>query len=556
MKNFHFLFVILILISCKRQEFAPTYSNAAFSHLDSLENFSVFQIIPADDKLILEEGWELHGWDTIPGKIFPNNYVSEKTNLPHRISQPNSNIWYSNNLKLSEGYLWINADDGAQLWVNGERVLQNAEMFFPIKKSNDASIEIQIRVINNAASGGLRQVFFVKREIWEKLLQDKENNFETAIQKAKEKLWLDNDYPDNWNDYPIWYSSPVLIPINKDSLMLRWTGEKNADAKLHFGHDPNMVVNTKDVVEKNGVYSVVVSVKKCNYFHFEMNKTISPLFQASISPGPTAVSFAVWADSQGGWETFSDIIKVMNSKNPQFTVGIGDLVGNGGEAWQYVKLLGHLHEVPVPHYLFPGNHDYDHSYNDWIPTHFNQNVKYQNQQNYQFWQEGPCAFIALDPNENFPVGVDLNSEQYVWFKKTISSEAWKNAPWKIIFVHQPPFSQGWLGYHGEESIQKLLKPYWESELIDVVVSGHTHDYERLITTSTNDHQTAFLILGGAGGGLEPENSKENYPQMDVLIRKHHFGWFEIDKDMLEFKAIDIEGNIIDSFVLKKEEKII
>jgi hypothetical protein len=117
MKNFHFLLVILILISCKRQEFAPTYSNAAFPHLDSLENFSVFRILPAEDKLMLEEGWELHGWDTIPGKtaLFPNNYVSEKINLPHRISRPNSNIWYSNNLELSEGYLWINADDGAQL---------------------------------------------------------------------------------------------------------------------------------------------------------------------------------------------------------------------------------------------------------------------------------------------------------------------------------------------------------------------------------------------------------------------------------------------------------
>jgi hypothetical protein len=111
-----------------------------------------------------------------------------------------------------------------------------------------------------------------------------------------------------------------------------------------------------------------------------------------------------------------------------------------------------------------------------------------------------------------------------------------------------------LGYHGEKNIQNLLKPYWESGLIDVVVSGHTHDYERLIT-STNEHQTAFLILGGAGGGIEPEDSRENYPQMDVLIRKHHFGWFKIDEASLEFKAIDIEGKIIDSFVMKKEKKI-
>lgn len=550
MKNFHFLFVILILISCKRQEFTPTYSNAAFPYLDSLENFSVFQIIPAEDKLMLEEGWELHGWDTIPGKIFPNNYVSEKINLPHRISRPNSNIWYSNNLELSEGYLWINADDGAQLWINEERVLQNDEMFFPIKGSTQASHKIQIRVINNAASGGLKQVFFVKREIWEKLLQDKENNFESSVQKAKEKLWLNNENPDNWKDYPIWYSSPVLIPISRDSLMLRWTGEKNARTKLHFGHDPNMIVNTKDAVEKDGIYSVIVSSKKCHYFHFEMNKTVSPLFKANISPSSTNVSFAVWADSQGGWKTFSEITEQMNRKNPQFTIGIGDLVGNGGEPWQYVKLLGHLHGVPVPHYLFPGNHDYDHSYNDWIPTHFNQHLKYQNQKNYHFWQEGPCAFIALDPNENFPVGIEKGSAQWEWFEKSIQSEVWRNSPWKVVLVHQPPFSQGWKGYSGEKTILELLKPYWESGLIDLVVSGHTHDYERLLINNKTN-QTAFVIVGGAGGNLEPKADQESFPKMDKLIRAHHFGWIVADQEQLVFEAIDIEGKVIDRFVLKK-----
>jgi hypothetical protein len=423
-------------------------------------------------------------------------------------------------------------------------------MFFPIKASTETSHKIQIRVINNAASGGLRQVFFVKREIWEKLLQDKENNFESAIQKAKEKLWLDNEYPENWNDYPIWYSSPVLIPISKDSLMLRWTGEKNVKAKLHFGHEPQMVVSTKEVTEDNGVYSAIVSAKKCHYFHFEMNKTVSPLFKATLPPNTKPVSFAVWADSQGGWETFSEIAEQMNRKNPQFTVGIGDLVGNGGEPWQYVKLLSQLHEVPVPHYLFPGNHDYDHSYNDWIPTHFNQNLKYQNQKNYQFWQDGPCAFIALNPNENFPVGVDLNSKQHDWFQEKINSKAWKNTPWKIVFVHQPPFSQGWKGYKGEKSVLDLLKPYWESGLIDLVVSGHTHDYERLLKEN-KINQTAFVIVGGSGGNLEPKAEQESFPKMDKLIRAHHFGWVVAGEEQLAFEALDIEGKVIDMFVLKK-----
>ncbi|WP_373495110.1 metallophosphoesterase [Aquiflexum sp.] len=551
MKNTLLLFTLLLLISCKREEFTPTYSSSAFTFLDSLLNLSANQIISDEDRLVLEDGWEFYGWDTMPGKTasFPDISLGEKIQLPHKISHPNSNVWYLNRLNQSDGYLWINADDGAQLWINGERVLQNSELFFPIPKT-ETLMEIHVRVINNAASGGLRQVFWVNKEIWEKSVKEREDNFSLTIKIAKENLWMEGNFPKNWKEYPIWYSSPVLIPISKDSLMLRWTGEKNAKAKLHFGHDPNMVVNTKEVMEENGIYSAIVSSKKCHYFHFEMNKTVSPLFKATLAPSTKSISFAVWADSQGGWETFSEIAKQMKNKNPQFTVGIGDLVGNGGDSWQYVKFLSQLHEVPVPHYLFPGNHDYDNSYNEWVPTNFIQNLKYKNQKNYQFWQEGPCAFIALDPNENFPVGINIQSEQYDWFQKTINSDAWKNAHWKIVFVHQPPFSQGWKGYKGEKSILDLLKPFYESGQIDLVVSGHTHDYERLILDN-KANQTAFVIVGGAGGNLEPEAEQEPSPKMDKLIRVHHFGWIVVDQEQLEFEAVDVEGRVIDRFVLKR-----
>jgi hypothetical protein len=64
-------------------------------------------------------------------------------------------------------------------------------------------------------------------------------------------------------------------------------------------------------------------------------------------------------------------------------------------------------------------------------------------------------------------------------------------------------------------------------------------------------KTAFLILGGAGGGLESDDIKEAYPKMDILIRKHHFGWIEADNKKLDFKAIGMSGEVIDYFSLEK-----
>jgi hypothetical protein len=558
MKKLLFFIALLILFSCKREDFSPTFSRSAFDHLDSVMHVSPLENLPVEEILLIENGWNFLGWDNNAGKVasVPMLLKTEVIGLPHRIPYANSNIWYANELVLDKGYLSIQADDGAQLWINGKQVFQNSFGVFPIENSPKEPASILIRVINNAVSGGLTRVFWVQKDVLENSINQHQKALVLKIQKAKEDLWTGENLPDNWADYPIWYNDPVIFPKGDDSLMLRWSGEKNVRAKLHYGHEPKMVLTTLDVLEENGIYSALVPAKKCHYFHFEINHTVSPLFKLESNVKTESTTFAVWADSQGGWDTFAKILQEIKIHNPEFTVGVGDLVGNGAKGWEYIRLQNELHQVPVPHYLLPGNHDYDGSYNNWIPENFNLYQKYKGEKNYQFWKKGPCVFIALDPNENFPVGIEKGSEQYDWFRKTISSKEWANAPWKIVFVHQPPFSQGWKGYQGEKSIQNLLKPYWESGLIDVVVSGHTHDYERLILPPNNDHQTAFLILGGAGGGIEPEKIKENYPQMDVLIRKHHFGWFEIDKDMLEFKAIDIEGKIIDSFVLKKEKKIL
>jgi len=169
---------------------------------------------------------------------------------------------------------------------------------------------------------------------------------------------------------------------------------------------------------------------------------------------------------------------------------------------------------------------------------------------YQFWREGPFAFLALDTNENFPVGIGKGTGQWEWFEKSIQSEIWKTSPWKIVLVHQPPYSQGWKGYSGEKTILDLFLPYWESGLIDLVISGHTHDYERLMIEQPSS-KTAFLIVGGAGGNLEPKGDLEPIPKMDTVIRTHHFGWITADQQKLEFEALDLEGKVIDQFVLNK-----
>jgi hypothetical protein len=82
-----------------------------------------------------------------------------------------------------------------------------------------------------------------------------------------------------------------------------------------------------------------------------------------------------------------------------------------------------------------------------------------------------------------------------------------------------------------------------------VISGHTHDYERL-TKQFGNQKTTFLIVGGGGGSLEPVESSTE-PKMDKVIKKHHFGRFMIDGNKLEFRAMSAGGETIDSYNVKK-----
>jgi hypothetical protein len=83
-------------------------------------------------------------------------------------------------------------------------------------------------------------------------------------------------------------------------------------------------------------------------------------------------------------------------------------------------------------------------------------------------------------------------------------------------------------------------------LIDFVIAGHTHDYERL-TLNFSGNSVHFLIVGGAGGGLEPKDKSSDYPKMDRVIKEHHFGILDLGKDSFNLRVFNLEGEIIDQF---------
>ena len=88
--------------------------------------------------------------DSVP--CFSN---ADLVRLPHRLMLPNRVLWYQRDVLISKDVcIEVRADDGAQVWRNGRRILMASNGLFCLDGSVDTS-SLVIRVLNNASRGGL-----------------------------------------------------------------------------------------------------------------------------------------------------------------------------------------------------------------------------------------------------------------------------------------------------------------------------------------------------------------------------------------------------------------
>lgn len=99
---------------------------------------------------------------------------------------------------------------------------------------------------------------------------------------------------------------------------------------------------------------------------------------------------------------------------------------------------------------------------------------------------GLVQVFGLDADCSEVDGTTSTSTQGVWLQKALANST---APWKIVMLHNSPFSSG--SSHG--SHPRLQWPFqtWGA---DVVLSGHDHLYERILKNGGFPY-----IVNGLGG---------------------------------------------------------
>jgi len=157
-------------------------------------------------------------------------------------------------------------------------------------------------------------------------------------------------------------------------------------------------------------------------------------------------------------------------------------------------------------------------------------------------EEGaPLAqFFAIDSSK-------MDKEQLVWLEKELTES---RATWKIPFFHHPLYSSG--RTHGSDrKLRANLEPLFTRYGVQVALSGHDHIYERI-----KPQQGVIYFVSGSGGKLRKGDIRRNDPLFaagnDEVC---HFMLFEIEADEIHFRAIDINGAVIDQGVVSAKRNV-
>lgn len=191
-----------------------------------------------------------------------------------------------------------------------------------------------------------------------------------------------------------------------------------------------------------------------------------------------------------------------------------------------------LQSAPV--YPAAGNHDYRTDsagpYRDVFVLPDN-GVPGKSERWYSF-DRGDVHFVVLDSEL-------VGSEQLTWLEGDLATN---EREWTVATVHEPPYSSG---EHGSAmDVREELCPLLERHGVDLVLSGHDHDYERTVPMNG----PVYVVTGGGGVGTRPVglSSFTAYAE-DVL----HFVWVRVEGDALHLRAIDATGREFDSVRIQR-----
>lgn len=269
----------------------------------------------------------------------------------------------------------------------------------------------------------------------------------------------------------------------------------------------------------------------------------------NLSPKNSLFSFVVYGDSRDGYEIHRGILSLIQAKNPDFVVNVGDMVNNGCDADLWDNYLDIVKDVCVnqegvvcnessdyldtKYYPVIGNHDKVDECPDNYFTVFPFLKKEGEGQRYYSFGYQNSYFIVLDSVSDGQI--DESSEQYIWLRNQL--EIAQDYEFIFVFFHNPPYSSG--GHEDDPEIKKFWVPLFKEYNVDMVFNGHSHHYARHFADGIS-----YVVTGGGGAPLKDINESE----FTIYAEKvNHYVLVDINNQNINLTVYDIDNAVIDEY---------
>lgn len=287
--------------------------------------------------------------------------------------------------------------------------------------------------------------------------------------------------------------------------------------------------------------------------------------------------FIVIGDSKGKVHGINEevIIKILKNTcklnpQPEFIVMCGDSVAGSMEEEVLTVQLKRLRKLIEEYHskisIIPvaGNHEvntasiddryektFSKIYCDFVPD-----CLLQNYNKTAYYKDFDDTRIIVLNAFHFGAVHKIEKEQLAWLEKSASA----NKKYKIVFIHSPAFPTGahlghCLDLHPEyrDAFWRVIDKYY----IDIVFSGHEHNYSRRIIDSSFDKykngfkNPVYQVITGGGGEKLSDKYKSKEGVIVPPISKYHFVVVDIMTDGINVSAISSQGKKLDEFKITK-----
>jgi len=341
---------------------------------------------------------------------------------------------------------------------------------------------------------------------------------------------------------------PILQSLSSDQVLVQFFRKKPATFSITVKETKSKEKITRTIKKKSAYHQIgLCGLKPDTQYQYTVDKK-HYVFQTLPKKIDSSYKLAVVGDYGWKGKHTKDIARRIEKYDPRIIITTGDNAYSKGKFKEFKKyVLKPYQNLLSTTAFYPalGNHDVDTDrgkpYLDIFSLPHNNPNK---SERYYSFDAGPVHYVILD-SATYQSLRTKNSEQIAWLKQNLKKNT---LPWTIVSFHHSPYCHGTL-HKSDWGIQKALVPVLSEYKVDLVVTGHSHIYER---THPVDGVT-YVVTGG--GGRSTRGVKKIPKTTAIAVgKKYHFLGIRVSEKSLFLEAITDKGDFIDQWEIKKPNK--